>query len=593
MSENEATPEPSVPTPSGLVDLSDLKMMPAWISGMGSTTNLSKYEEREERGPRRDGDRRGGPPQRRDGGGFGGGQSRDRGDSRPPRRDGPPGQGGGPRRDGPPGQGGPRQDRDQRGGPRRFGNRDDARPQRDWVEIPRDIQVTIEPEDKAAEALASHIRTSGHAFSMFDAARLVLAGADRFRARFTCAPERTSGLFVSADGGLFLTRDEAAQHVLRSGALETFYRTEEIELEEPKGDFKSVGVCGMSGELIGPPSHHSYQSTIIRLHRERFSNMPLEDYKRRVRVESDPELVTKWKENLKKGQRWIWLKDQPAEGAEPTTLNSRAEMEAHFRRMHGDDAVKEVREAAVIGNIDKAMLTHVFFILLRNAVETARKHLFEMSQKLGGSFERRGLKLFKRRAGKLFVCRVKPKAIDSGMVFSERVTKIVEVLKGKSGIMLHDLVESICPSPASAAPAEGEAAAKPVLTDEQITVIKDIRWLANEGYVIEYSDGMVFLGVQGEPQTVKTAPEAPAKAATSAPASPEIAEEEASEPAPATEAMPVTEPEADIAETSASVEEPASEPEAEVPAIEADVPEIVEVEAPATPEAPVTETATE
>ena len=593
MSENEATPEPSVPTPSGLVDLSDLKMMPAWISGMGSTTNLSKYEEREERGPRRDGDRRGGPPPRRDGGGFGGGQSRDRGDSRPPRRDGPPGQGGGPRRDGPPGQGGPRQDRDQRGGPRRFSNRDDARPQRDWVEIPRDIQVTIEPEDKAAEALANHIRTSGHAFSMFDAARLVLAGADRFRARFTCAPERTSGLFVSADGGLFLTRDEATQHVLRSGALETFYRTEEIELEEPKGDFKSVGVCGMSGELIGPPSHHSYQSTIIRLHRERFSNMPLEDYKRRVRVESDPELVTKWKENLKKGQRWIWLKDQPAEGAEPTTLNSRAEMESHFRRMHGEDAVKEVREAAVIGNIDKAMLTHVFFILLRNAVETARKHLFEMSQKLGGSFERRGLKLFKRRAGKLFVCRVKPKAIDSGMVFSERVTKIVEVLKGKSGIMLHDLVESICPSPASAAPAEGEAAAKPVLTDEQITVIKDIRWLANEGYVIEYSDGMVFLGVQGEPQTVKTAPEAPAKAATSAPASPETAEEEASEPAPATEATPVAEPEADIAETSAPAEEPASEPEAEVPAIEADVPEIVEVEAPAAPEAPVTETATE
>ena len=91
-----------------------------------------------------------------------------------------------------------------------------------------------------------------------------------------------------------------------------------------------------------------------------------------------------------------------------------------------------------MGNIDKAKLTHVFMILLRNAVETARKHLFEMSQKLGGSFERRGLKLFKRRAGKLFVCRVKPKAIDSGMVFSLRVTKIVEVLKGKSGIMLHE-----------------------------------------------------------------------------------------------------------------------------------------------------------
>ena len=588
MSEIEATPDTPSPIASGLVDLSDLKMMPAWISGMGSSTNLSKYEEREERAPRRDGDRRGGPPPRRDsgpprrdGGGFGGGQNRDRSDSRPPRRDGPPGQGGGPRRDGPPGQGGPRQDRDQRGGPRRFGNRDDARPQRDWVEIPRDIQVVIEPEEKSAEALANHIRTSGHAFSMFDAARLVLAGGDRFHARFTCASERASGLFMSADGGLFLTRDEATQHLLRSGALETFYRSEEIELEEPKGDFKSVGICGFSGELIAPPNHHSFQSTIIRLHRERYSNMPLEDYKRRIRVESDPELVTKWKENQKKGMRWIWLKDQPAEGAEPTTLNSRAEMESHFRRMHGDDAVKEVREALVIGNIDKSKLSHVLHILLRNAVETARKHLFEMSQKLGGNFERRGLKLFKRRAGKLFVCRVKPKAVDSGLVFSARVTKILEVLKGKSGIMLHDLVEAICPSPPAEAPAEGETPVKTAPTDEQITVIKDIRWLANEGYVIEYSDGMVLLGVQGEPQTAKaTAPAVPSDSAAPiaeeeaneavevAPAAETVVESAASENAPeqattpaiTVEEAPVTESESVSAESSPPVadEAPAS-----------------------------------
>jgi len=375
------------------------------------------------------------------------------------------------------------------------------------------VQVVIEPEDKSAEALANHIKSSGHAFSMFDAARLVLAEGERFQARYICAPERTSGLFVTpADGGLFLSRDEATQHVLRSAALESYYRTEEIELEEPKGEFKSVGVCGMSGELIAPPSHHSFQTTIIRLHRERFSNMPLEEYKRRVKVETDPELVTKWKELQKKGMRWIWVKDQPAEGAEPTTLSTRAEMEAHFRRMHGEDAVRETREALVHGNIDKNKISHVLTIMLRGAVDTARKHLFEMSQKLGGGFERRSLKLFKRRAGKLFVCRVKPKAVDPGVIFSLRVSGIVEVLKGKSGIMLHDLVEAICPSPTPAEPVEGATAKKaPAPTDDQISVIKDIRWLANEGYIIEYSDGMVFLGVQGEPQTPKVAVKALSK----------------------------------------------------------------------------------
>jgi len=444
------------------------------------------------------------------------------------------------------------------------------------VEIPKDVQVIIEPEDKSAEALAAHIRGTGHAFSMFDAARLVLAEGDRFHARYVCAADRPSGLFFTIDGGLFLTRDEAVQHALRGKVLDAFYRSEEIELEEPKGDFKSIGVCGMSGELLGPPSHHSFQTSIIRLHRERFSNMPLEEYKRRVRVDTDPERVTQWKEKQKKGFRWVWLKDEPAEGAEPQSFSSRAEMEAHFRRFHAEEAVTESRDALVIGNVDKNKLTHVLFIMLRHAVENARKHLFDMSQKLGASFERRGLKLFKRRAGKLFVSRVKPRAIDPGVVFSERVSKLVEVLKGKSGILLHDLVEAVVPSPAPvAAPvAEGETAAAPVKhapTEEQITVIKDMRWLANEGYVIEYSDGMVFLGVQGEPQG---APKAAATAAPSAPAAAEAAAESESpeaETAPASESEAVSE-EAPAAEAPAAVEEEAAE-------------EPAAAEAPAAPEA--------
>lgn len=508
MTESEATPE-ETPTPksAGLVDLSDLRMMPAWVTGMSAPSQFTKYEEREDRGPRRDGgrrdgDRRGGPPPRRDGpGGFGGGQNRDRGDFRP-RRDGPPGQGGGPRRD-----------RDDRGGPRRFGDRDRGfgqdRPQREWVEMPKDIKVIIEPEDKSAETLAHHIRTSGHAFSMFDAARLVLAEGERFHARFVCAPERATGLFVTtADGGLFISRDEALNHVLRSPAIESYYKVEELELEEPKGDFKSIGVCGFTGELLGPPSHHSFQTALIRLHRERFANMSLEDYKRRVRTEVNPDVVAQWKEKQRKGQRWVYVKDQE-EGAEPVTFNTRAEMEAHFRRVHGEDAAVEGREVVIPGNQEKNKLTHILGIMMRNAVEGARKHLFEMSQKLGGTFERRGLKLFKRRAGKLFVSRVKPRAIDPGVVFSERVSKIVEVLKTVPGMPLAKLVEAIVPGVEAApapAPAEGEAAAAPAqaqLTDDQISVVKDLRWLTNEGYVIEYSDGMVFLGVQGEPSTPK------------------------------------------------------------------------------------------
>jgi len=101
--------------------------------------------------------------------------------------------------------------------------------------------------------------------------------------------------------------------------------------------------------------------------------------------------------------------------------------------------------------------------------------------------------------------------VDPSVVFSAPLAKIVELLKQNSGGMhLHALVEAIAPSPPrdddAPVPVPGEA---PKPTQQQIEVLKDIRWLTNEGYVIEYSDGMIFLGVQGEPSPAKKDEEAP------------------------------------------------------------------------------------
>jgi len=538
MTEPEASNDNPPQTDPGWVDLSDLKLMPAWVGDIGKEEKIKqRYAGRDEERPRRDGP-----------GGRGGFGDRDRRGAPPPRRDGP---GGPPRRDGagggfrPRGEGGPPQRRggDDRRGPRRFGDRDrGAPPQREWIELPKDVQITIYPDDKAVEALASHVRQSGHAFSMFDASRLVLAGGDRFMVRYRCAEERPTGLFnVPGDGSLFLSRDEALAHVLHSAAMNEFYRAEDIELEAPKGEFQSVAVCGMSGEIIAPPSHHSYQTGLIRLHRERFGNMPFEDFKRRVKVEANPELVAKWKEQMSKGRRWVCLKLEAPEGGEPPSFTSRADVEAHFRRTFGNDAVIEVREANVQGNIDKQKLAPALFIMLRQAVDAARKHLFEISQKLGAGLERRGLKLFKRRAGKQFVCRVKPRAVENGMVFSDRLADIVKVLKDNHGLTMQALVEAIMPSPPPMDGADPNAPKQP--TEGQLGVIKDIRWLANEGYVIEYSDGMVFLGVQGEPQQ------------------PAAKKESKTEPAPAVESQA----DAEAAETPAVATEPAAEAVSEEP----------------------------
>ena len=407
--------------------------------------------------------------------------------------------------------------------------------------------------------MAQMIRTAGKAYSVFDAAKLVLASGERFRISFHREGENAEKFFtVPADESVWLTRDEAVAHLMQSeSALSQLYRREEVELEEPKGNFTSVAICGFSGELIGPPSHHSYQFTLRRIHHERFANMPFEDYKRRVRTDSTPEAVEKWKESQKHGVQWVDLKAEVPEGGEAPRFKTRTEMESHFRANHAAALLGEATSITVAGNIPKQNLSAPLYHALRRAVDEARKHPLPTAQLLCSGFEKAGLKLFKRRGGKLWVSRVRPKLLDSSVVLSAPVAKLLEIIKAKPGISVKELLETFAPgepdpakaepAPAAetsaaelepAAPAEAVTEAAPVesapspLALERMAALKDLHWLNSEGYVTEYSDGVVFIGVT-EPPPAK--PKAVKEPAPEESASAESAEVTNDEPAAATD----------------------------------------------------------
>lgn len=347
------------------------------------------------------------------------------------------------------------------------------------------------------------IRSAGKAYSVFDAAKLVLSSGDRFDVTFTIdAPDAQKFTTVPADGSVWLTREDALSHLMQGDVLDQFYRAEEIELEEPKGIFTSVAICGFSGELLGPPNHHSYQATLHRIHRDRFGHIHFEDFKRRVRTDSTPEAVEKWKESQRRGRQWIDLKAEVPEGGEAPRIRTRAEVDAHFRTHHADSLLGETARATVPGNIPKKNLPPALYFALRRSVDEARKHLLGIAQQLCAGFEKQGLKLFKRRGGKLWVSRTRPKLLDSSVVLSDRISKMIELVKTKPGIHVKELVETIAPGEESAPQTETPAAAEPqpgALAQDRIQVLKDLHWLNSEGYLVEYSDGAVFIGVMEPP----------------------------------------------------------------------------------------------
>jgi len=531
------TPEPLPP-----VDLSDLRMTPKWVADFGNAQpQFHAHEGESQDRPRRDRGGRGGDERRGFGGGRGG----------PPRGGRFPGGADRGRREGGRREGGRRE-----GGPPREGRRGDARDRgghdRDQdrgprFEAPAPIQgltVSIEPDAKAVEAMAHMIRTAGKAYSVFEAAKLVLSSGDRFEVVFTLdAAGSPKFVTVPADSSVWLTREEAISHLVQSDALAQFYRAEEIELEEPKGIFTSVAICGFCGEILGPPNHHSYQTSLHRLHRERFAHIPFEDFKRRVRTDSSPEAVEKWKESQKHGAQWVILKAEVPEGGDAPRLKSRTEVETHFRTHYADSLLGETARATVPGNIPKKNLPPALYLALRRAVDEARKHLLGIAQQLCAGFEKQGLKLFKRRGGKLWVSRTRPRLLEHDIVLSDRVSRIIELVKAKPGIQMKELLETIAPAGAekpavspsepaqSASPPDstaGEPAAAPdagatstpepasvpspkPVESERLHVLQDLHWLNSEGYLIEYSDGAVFIGVIEPP---------PAKPKAAKPAAP-------------------------------------------------------------------------
>jgi hypothetical protein len=150
---------------------------------------------------------------------------------------------------------------------------------------------------------------------------MILDARERYRVRFT-ATEPAKLYQCLADASLWLSREEAIQHVLSGPALERFYTVEDVSVDPPAGNFSVIAVCGLSGVVLGPPNHHEYQRNIARLHRDRFSDMSIERYKSRIRMESGEEILEKWKEQVSRVRQYrVKSADQPSpvepEAAEP------------------------------------------------------------------------------------------------------------------------------------------------------------------------------------------------------------------------------------------------------------------------------------
>lgn len=430
-----------------------------------------------------------------------------------------------------------------------------------------EVQVAFTPEEHGVDFLAKQIRMTGRAYPLFDIAQLILQKPERHAVTFSIKkkPDGTSvqPLFLCAlDDSLWLSEGDAVRYVLDKH-FATFYQAERTQIDPPKGVYTFVAQCGMSGVILGPPNYHDYQNQLRKLHTEKFSRMPFDAFKARVRIVKDEAVVKKWVEDQSWKTEFTCL-NLP----EPLKLPNLEEVEKHFRQVHLPNIIKSVDTFRMDGAVSRNIRDRELMRLLRMRWEDQKRFPLQIATVLSQQFASRGLSFFKVNKTVTHVAVARPHFLDlEATPVSDGVKRIVDFINATPKCTHKRLLQALAPAPAVPAPtpapvvdnatpaAEGEAVAAPAPTPapaqaeptpEMAAVMTDLHWLIHQGHVIEFANGVLETAKKPLPKPMKPAKPVPqgAPAVDPTAAAPEAGEVTGADLQASAEATPVADAEA-------------------------------------------------
>src|SRR6266704_1716929 len=338
---------------------------------------------------------------------------------------------------------------------------------------PPEITIRFLPYSLAFDNVVAQIKSGSVAYSVFALARLFLEKPERYEVRLTAKAE--SPLYRLGDNGaISLDREFLERNPFRL-AQEDFYKIDVTQSDPIKGNFSNVARCRLSGTLLGPTNHHNYQPQLRSLYEQRFSRrMSFADYQRQIEIVSDPALIERWKEGARTVTTYTTSREET-----PSTFSSAAEAERHFRSNYLPGLLHGVEEVVIGGVLSRRLSDRVLNHAVEDAWAREARSPSNIMQELASRFRQAGVNVFRHRRGMLFVSpiRVRP-FVHAQAEVSSSVNAILGALAAVPGINRKEIFEKLITDVAS----EGADSRK-------LAFASDLRWLINEGYVIEFNDG--------------------------------------------------------------------------------------------------------
>jgi hypothetical protein len=442
-------------------DLLDLKLLPAWVKEPGAPNRYEHYTAEEQTTEPRSHDRAG----RRKHGSFisrksransehatSKPDSRHRGEVRKISRAG-------------------RRHFDRTGDRRTVDRHAEARPK-----LP-EISIRFLPRQSVFENVVSQLKSGSVAYSLFALAHLFLEKPGRYEVRLTAKPE--TPLYQLGEGGAVSVDREFLDRNAFRFAQRDFYQVDVVESDPIKGNFSNVARCRLSGTLLGPTNHHAYQPQLRSLYEQRFSRrMSFADYQRQIEIISDAALIERWKEEARKVTTYATLREE-----NPLTFSSAAETERHFRSQYFPGLIRSCEDLTIGGAVSRSLPDRILNRTIEQAWVRETRSPSNMMQELAGRFRQNALHIFRHRRGMLFVSPIRVRAfVHEQAGVSSSVNAILGAVSATAGTNRKQLFEKLI---GNGATEEAELRA--------LALASDLRWLINEGYVIEFNDGSLDL----------------------------------------------------------------------------------------------------
>lgn len=414
------------------------------------------------------------------------------------------------RRDNPPRRNdGPQQDRkfaeNRTQQPRHFERRYDRRPE--YPPLP--LEIRLLPESKALGSVIRHVQSSLRAFPLRDIANLFLDKPGscllRMEALKDQQKENQITLFQCKICGLpALSEEEIKEHLL-SKHLGDFFDIEDIDCEPPSGVFNCVARCGLSGELLGPPNHHSFR---VRLREmlSRYPEMTEEAYRARIEMVREPEVIEQWRQQCTKKRIYRRkIASAPAAETAPVEKEENAQVQQPEEAPKAPPMEREVAEAVFNQEILPGLLIQAKHLTcpLTVAKETPSRPLFfavrDLMRKeqrgfphslflaLRGAFRHRKLYLFRiadprgpEFKGPEFVMLRTPTVLSAEQL-DKTLQNILQFVSEHPGCTKTELV----------------AALNPDKTDERTKeIFVQLAWLVDKGHIIHYYNDVLCAPMQ-------------------------------------------------------------------------------------------------